>query len=224
MQSTTNALLVESRALSTPITLMRNRERPLLLLFLLSLALLNPWVRGDGVGYYAFARAPLIDHSLNFEHDYIAANTAFREARLDEHGQPKQMFRTRTGHLDNHFTVGPAMLWAPFLLLAHGGVLLARTRRRTASPLRIAWPWLWARRSGDSSGCSWHFAWRASMPEICGPSSRRWRFGGPARFRYTCISILPGRTRIPLLRFRCLFFIGTKRASSAPCVSGSCSP
>src|SRR5260370_36555189 len=113
-------------SLSTPITLMRNRERPLLLLFLLSLALLNPWVRGDGVGYYAFARAPLIDHSLNFEHDYIAANTAFREARLDEHGQPKQMFRTRTGHLDNHFTVGPAMLWAPFLLLAHGGVLLAR--------------------------------------------------------------------------------------------------
>src|SRR6202040_3003058 len=34
--------------------------------------------------------------------------------------------RTRTGHLDNHFTVGPAMLWAPFLLLAHGGVLLER--------------------------------------------------------------------------------------------------
>src|SRR5216684_3670947 len=101
-------------------------ERWLLFLFLLSLALLNPWVRGDGVGYYAFARAPLIDHSLNFEHDYIAANTAFREARLDERGQPKQIFRTRTGHLDNHFTVGPAMLWAPFLLLAHGGVLLAR--------------------------------------------------------------------------------------------------
>src|SRR5712664_4112132 len=126
MQSTINVLLVESRALSAPITLMRNVKLTLLLLFLLSLALLNPWVRGDGVGYYAFARAPLIDHSLNFEHDYIAANTAFREARLDEHGQPKQMFRTRTGHLDNHFTVGPAMLWAPFLLLAHGGVLLAR--------------------------------------------------------------------------------------------------
>jgi hypothetical protein len=87
---------------------------------------LNPWVRGDGVGYYAFARAPLIEHSFNFEHDYISANTGFREARLDEHGQPKEFFRTRTGHLDNHFTVGPAMLWAPFLLLAHGGVLLAR--------------------------------------------------------------------------------------------------
>jgi hypothetical protein len=121
-----DVLLVERQSLSTPITRTRSRERRLLLFFLLSLVLLNPWVRGDGVGYYAFARAPLIDHSFNFEHDYIAANTRFREARLDEHGQPKQMFRTRTGHLENHFTVGPAMLWAPFLLFAHGGVLLAR--------------------------------------------------------------------------------------------------
>jgi hypothetical protein len=108
------------------------------------LALLNPWVRGDGVGYYAFARAPLIEHSLNFEQDYISANTGFREARLDEHGQPKEVFRTRTGHLDNHFTVGPAMLWTPFLLLAHGGVLLARalgsqvTADGFSAPYRLA--------------------------------------------------------------------------------------
>jgi len=126
MRAATDVFFVQSQSLSTPLTQTRNVERPLLFLFLLSLALLNPWVRGDGVGYYAFARAPLIDHSFNFERDYIAANTSFREARLDEHGQPKQMFRTRTGHLENHFTVGPAMLWAPFLLLTDGGVLLAR--------------------------------------------------------------------------------------------------
>jgi hypothetical protein len=126
MHLTTDVFFVESRSLSSSRTQTRNLERPLLLLFLLSLALLNPWVRGDGVGYYAFARAPLIDHSLNFERDYVAANTSFREARLDSQGRPRQEFRTRTGHLDNHFTVGPAMLWAPFLLLAHGGVLLAR--------------------------------------------------------------------------------------------------
>jgi hypothetical protein len=117
---------LESPSLSTPSTQRPDTKRWLLFFFLLSLALLNPWVRGDGVGYYAFARAPLIDHSLNFEPDYIAANTGFREARLDSQGHPRQEFRTRTGHLDNHFTVGPAMLWMPFLLLAHGGVLLAR--------------------------------------------------------------------------------------------------
>jgi dolichyl-phosphate-mannose-protein mannosyltransferase len=103
-----------------------NPERLLLLLFLCSLPLLNPWVRGDGVGYYAFARAPLIQHNLDFTEDYRHANESFRGPRLDEKGQPKADFRTRTGHLENHFTVGPAILWTPFLLLAHAGVLLAR--------------------------------------------------------------------------------------------------
>ena len=111
---------------SAPPPASRKHERLLFVLFLLSLPLLNPWVRGDGVGYYAFARAPLIEHSLDFTHDYQHANESFREHRLDENGQPVPEFRTRTGHLDNHFTVGPAILWSPFLLLAHAGVLLAR--------------------------------------------------------------------------------------------------
>ena len=104
----------------------RTLELLLLVLFLFSLPLLNPWVRGDGVGYYAYARAPLIEHNLDFTHDYLSANESFREGRLDEYGQPKPAFRTVTGHLENHFTVGPALLWSPFLLVAHGAVLSAR--------------------------------------------------------------------------------------------------
>jgi hypothetical protein len=126
MNITTDLLFAQSQSLNRSLTQTRDAELRLLLLFLFSLTLSNPWIRGDGVGYYAFARAPLIEHSLNFEHDYMDANPSFREARLDEHGQPKQIYRTRTGYLENHFTVGPAMLWTPFLLLAHGGVLLAR--------------------------------------------------------------------------------------------------
>jgi len=123
----TGAALVQPQALTSPLPARaRQLERLLLLLFFLSLVLLNPWVRGDGVGYYAFARAPLIEHSFDFQRDYQEANASFREARLDENGQPKSVFRTITGHLDNHFTVGPAILWAPFLMLAHVGVLLAR--------------------------------------------------------------------------------------------------
>jgi hypothetical protein len=102
------------------------RERWLLVIFLVSLPLVNPWIRGDGIGYYALARAPLIEHNLDFQRDYRSGNPRFREARIDENGQPKQDFRTSTGHLDNHFTVGPAILWAPFLLAAHAGVWLAR--------------------------------------------------------------------------------------------------
>ncbi|GAC1623844.1 MAG: hypothetical protein NVS9B13_17870 [Candidatus Acidiferrum sp.] len=122
----------------------RKPELLLLFIFFLSLALLNPWVRGDGVGYYAFLRAPLIEHNLDFSPDYQAANKGFRDSRLDDNGVPKDVFRTRTGHLDNHFTVGPAILWTPFLLLAHGGVLLARAMGSSvqadgfSEPYRIA--------------------------------------------------------------------------------------
>lgn len=133
-----------SQATTAPSRERRQPERWLFLLFLLSLALLNPWVRGDGVGYYAFARAPLIEHSFDFQHDYLAANESFREGRLDANGQPKPIFRTATGHLENHFTVGPAILWAPFLLVAHAGVLLARALGSTvpgdgfSEPYRVA--------------------------------------------------------------------------------------
>src|SRR4029077_17622352 len=47
-------------------------------------------------------------------------------------------------HLQNHFTVGPAILWAPFLLLAHVAVLFARSMGSTitadgfSTPYRIA--------------------------------------------------------------------------------------
>ena len=105
---------------------------------------MNPWVRGDGVGYYAYVRAPLIEHDLDFTHDYQAANKSFREARCDENGQPKASFRTNTGHLENHFTVGPGMLWAPFLLVTHTGVLLARMLGSEIAADGFSWPYRYA--------------------------------------------------------------------------------
>jgi hypothetical protein len=103
-------------------------EKILILVFLLTLPFVNPWVRGDGVGYYAFVRAPLIQHNLDFRNDWTHANTSFRMGRLEvsadtESIDPDQF--TSTGHLDNHFSVGPAILWMPFLAVAHGTVILA---------------------------------------------------------------------------------------------------
>jgi hypothetical protein len=97
----------------------------LLVLFLLSLPLCNPWVHGDGVGYYAYARSLLIDHNLNFEKDWKHGNQSFEMSRLDAQGEilPDQF--TRTGHLLNHWSIGPALLWLPFLILTHAGVLIA---------------------------------------------------------------------------------------------------
>jgi hypothetical protein len=122
----------------------RRFETILFFLFVLTLPLVNPWVHGDGVGYYAYARAPLIEHNLDFTHDYQSANDSFREARCDDNGQPKAAFRTATGHLENHFTVGPAMLWAPFLVAAHTGVLLAGALSFHVAADGFSWPYRYA--------------------------------------------------------------------------------
>ena len=95
----------------------------LAVVFLLTLPLSNPWVRGDGVGYYAFARALLIEHNLNFVKDWQEANPSFRMGRVDAEGYLLPQQYTRTGHVDNHFSIGPAILWSPFLIVAHLGVL-----------------------------------------------------------------------------------------------------
>jgi hypothetical protein len=122
----------------------RRLEISLLVIFVLTLPLLNPWVRGDGVGYYAYARAPLIEHNLDFTRDYQFANESFREARCDANGQPKPEYRTSTGHLDNHFTVGPAILWSPFLLVGHAVVMVARTLGSHISANGFSWPYRYA--------------------------------------------------------------------------------
>ena len=128
---------------------LRNATRWLLVLFVISLALINPWVRGDGVGYYAFARAVLIQHNLDFTPDYNAANASFRDARLDENGNPKPVFHTVTNHLENHFTVGPAILWAPFLIVAHVGVLVARSLGSSVTADGFSAPYRFAMASGN---------------------------------------------------------------------------
>src|ERR1700688_4397877 len=100
-------------------------EKLLFFLFLLTLPLANPWVRGDGVGYYAYLRSALIDHDLRFENDYLAANESFVASHVDVEGRLLPRLYTKTGYVENHFSVGPAILWAPVLLAVHGTVLLA---------------------------------------------------------------------------------------------------
>ena len=99
-------------------------HRILLAIFLVTLPAVNPWVRGDGVGYYAYVRSLLIQGNLNFEQDWLHANDSFQLYRLDPNGKLKAAQYTATGHLENIFSVGPSMLWAPFLIVTHGGVLL----------------------------------------------------------------------------------------------------
>jgi len=100
-------------------------KRILLFVFLGSLALVNPIVHGDGVGYYAYARAPLIQHNLRFEEDWRHGNLYFSQTRTLSNGELRPDEYTETGYVSNLFSIGPALLWTPFLLAAHLTVLLA---------------------------------------------------------------------------------------------------
>ncbi len=106
-------------------------EKALALLFLLTAPMVRPWIHGDGRGYYAFARALLFQHNLDFEEDWRRgyesdpriADPAFRAKYL-----------TPNGHFWNHWTIGPAILWSPFLIGARALTWLADEVRGTHSP------------------------------------------------------------------------------------------
>jgi len=107
----------------TPVPPRHQYSKFLLLLFFLTLPLVNPWVRGDGVGYYAYLRSLLVEHQLDFASDWRSANESFSMGRVRPDGTIDPRQYTPTGHLDNHFAVGPSMLWAPFLLPVHYAML-----------------------------------------------------------------------------------------------------
>jgi hypothetical protein len=73
-------------------------EKYLLAIFLFSLPLSNPWVHGDGVGYYAFARSLLIEHRLDFHNDWLEADPEFRMAHTDGQGHLAAQEYAVTGH------------------------------------------------------------------------------------------------------------------------------
>lgn len=98
-------------------------EKVLVVLFLLSLPFVQPHIEGDGIGYYAYARSMLIDHNLDFEGDWKDPNTGDAVVEGYENGHVLWSHYTKTGHRVDHFAAGPAILWAPFLVATHLGVL-----------------------------------------------------------------------------------------------------
>ena len=94
------------------------------IIFAITLPLSNPWVRGDGVNYYAYVRSLLVEHDLNFESDWRQANLSFRIYSVNPQGQIAPEFYTSTGHVENEYAVGASILWAPFLVPVHAGMLV----------------------------------------------------------------------------------------------------
>lgn len=65
-------------------------------------------IASDGIFYYTPLHSIVVDHDLDFENEYRVLGA-----------EPGYFQRTVTGRLPNNYSVGPALLWAPFFLVAH---------------------------------------------------------------------------------------------------------
>jgi hypothetical protein len=98
---------------------MNPERRWLFILFLLTLPFVTPYLRGDGIGYYAYIASLVIDHDLYFEDEYRHADPWHYRNYFDAQGRLKPHLYTCTGFVENQYSVGPSLLWAPFFLTAH---------------------------------------------------------------------------------------------------------
>jgi len=95
--------------------------------WLLTLPLVTPKIRGaDEIEYFAYLRSLAFDHDLEFGNEYRhfyerdpQGLAGFSATFLDRR-------EPQTGRHINFAPLGSALLWSPFYLLAHLGVLAAR--------------------------------------------------------------------------------------------------
>lgn len=125
-------------------------------IFFMTAAFINPYIRGDGNGYYAYIRSLVIDGDLHFENEFRRGDPAFRRTVFDDRDQVRADWSMVGGHVRNQWAVGPSLLWAPFFLLAHGFV-------RVLSPLGVSIP---------ADGYSWPYRW------LCGAGTAFYAFMG----------------------------------------------
>jgi hypothetical protein len=139
-------------------------EKALIVLFLLTIPFVHARLSMDGTGYYAYLRSPLIDHNFRFASDWKSQpDERFLTCRacpdsaklywnhpanellfvfLDGHIYVNPM--TKTGHLPNFYTVGPAILWFPFVAAAHLAVLGADRLGFAVASDGHSWPYIFA--------------------------------------------------------------------------------
>jgi hypothetical protein len=112
------------------------------LLFLLTLPLVTPRIRGaDEIEYFAYLRSAVFDHDLDFENEYgwfyardPEGLAGFKATFLDRR-------EPLTGRPINFGPIGAALLWSPFYLLAHTGVLAARALGASVLADGYSWPY-----------------------------------------------------------------------------------
>ena len=83
----------------------------LIIVFLVWFIRPNWTVGGDGFGYYSYFRSAWFDHNLDFKNEYLEFDRVWNTHAAER--------LTLTGKVANLYSVGPSILWSPFLLAAH---------------------------------------------------------------------------------------------------------
>jgi hypothetical protein len=125
-------LVVIAFVAALPVVLrMRERTSPALVvavLFTVGVALqitLGARLQSDGFYYYAYLRSLAFDRDVDFTNDY----------RLLGLGDKTYLFQpTRTGHAHSAWTIGPAIVWAPFFGAGH---LVAERLRASGADVAV---------------------------------------------------------------------------------------
>ncbi len=118
-------------------------RRALIALFVLTLPLVTPRIRAaDEIEYYSILRSFVIDGDLSFGNEYQhfyerdpQGLQGFKETFLDRR-------EPGSGRYINFAPMGAAILWSPFFLAAHAGVLLARAAGAAVAADGYSWPYL----------------------------------------------------------------------------------
>lgn len=134
--------------------------------FVLTIPLVNPYLRGDGHGYYAYVRSAVIDHDLDFENEFRHGDPLFREIYFDEQGSLRPAMRSSTGLVINQWAVGPSILWLPFFLVAHAAVTLLNVFGAGVPADGFSMPYRWFCAAGTAC-----YGW-LSLLLMRGPAAR----------------------------------------------------
>lgn len=80
-------------------------------------------IGSDGVGYYVYLPSFWLDRDLDFTDEYAY----YYASSFDSSGQAFYAQLTQRNIPPNQWSIGPALLWSPFFLGAHGLLLLLET-------------------------------------------------------------------------------------------------
>jgi len=111
----------------------------------------TPKIRGaDEIEYFSYLRSLVFDHDVEFGNEYEHFHAADPRGLAGFKATFLDLRETETGRHINFAPLGCALLWSPFYLLAHAGVLAARAAGASVAADGYSFPYVAAAGYGSA--------------------------------------------------------------------------